>query len=783
MATASGSRSANSEITLYGAALALAVLIILLGGGITLHSQAVALLGTGALLLWKPPAGATHRWICAGLGGMLILASASMILPRLGGAGPVFYALGEVFGVSVPGTLSVQPFATLEGILLMLVGCSWIFLLWSRPLYTADRKVLARATVLVSTLLALGILVGNGLGAKWFFATESTVFTFIPNRNQMGNVLMLSAFLAVATSMDGIRRRGQWPILGFTCATILLFAMIQLHSRAVIVLFFVGILLWFLFKGMGREQARFIKAGVPLTLLFFSVFLYFGEDSRDRILNQLQDANDGKMEYRLLLYEDSLTMWAARPLTGFGLGNFQAVFPHFREASFHSERVLHPDSDLFWLLTEMGILGVGMAGLALAGTLRLLRFGRFRHVESTRLMAWICLILFLLHSLVDVSGHRLGTFAFLVLILTLGCGRRRPDLALPPYWAPGWRLLGAFLFLTGLLWWLGPRVGYAATLAHQPTLLQSALEQATGAGEPEVFRRAAARYQRAYPVYWEPYFARASGSLQLEGESRQAVQDFRIARHLNPTSPRMTFLEGEAWLPVNPSRALDAWRETLRRPRDSSRDHRQRIAGYFREYPELRPGLLALSETDSGLRFLLLSQIGGGSFRRELERDLSHDELLSFYTEHQRQRLLVRYAQQGGGQRLLDLMERSPDIASPAWELRAMALANTGRLHEAIQTFREALPRPEIPVRDDMVGTRQLEREFASQPHDLLKGTILLQRQIEERNWSGALQTARTISRNPEAPSYVFYWSGEIHFMQDELENSWAAFLQYLRRR
>ncbi len=259
--------------------------------------------------------------------------------------------------------------------------------------------------------------------------------------------------------------------------------------------------------------------------------------------------------------------------------------------------------------------------------------------------------------------------------------------------------------------------------------------------------------------------------------------DFRRVRFLNPTSARLAYEEGLAWYPIDPDRAIQAWRVALTRPWNSGFDLVSALVGLYRRNPSLRPKVLDISYVNRDFRYALLVEARPAVFNRQIEEDLRYDSRLSAYSDGQRRELLKRWAQTGSGEMLLELLRQHPDIVMHAWELEALALAGSGELRAAVRTVRREIGRPEIPTLEVDTSPVRLEREFRANPRDLLKGATLLKMQIEARLWPQALQTATIMSRSPNCPSYVFYWQGEILFMQEELDRSWSAFSRFLDAR
>jgi hypothetical protein len=69
------------------------------------------------------------------------------------------------------------------------------------------------------------------------------------------------------------------------------------------------------------------------------------------------------------------------------------------------------------------------------------------------------------------------------------------------------------------------------------------------------------------PLDWQLYFLRGLGHAGAK-RNREALEDFRRARFLEPNSFEVPYQEGLAWITTHPMLAMTAWRESLRRAGD-----------------------------------------------------------------------------------------------------------------------------------------------------------------------------------------------------------------------
>src|SRR5207237_7482403 len=173
--------------------------------------------------------------------------------------------------------------------------------------------------------------------------------------------------------------------------------------------------------------------------------------------------------------------------------------------------------------------------------------------------ALIAVLLFALHGLVDVSGHRVGT-AFAALFL-FGLALRRPTELRPSVAVPiVFRFIGLVLLVSGAAWLFATR--YEKPLPGAVGV-ENETRLATSANRGRNFTETIQRSTRALgwaPLRWQLYFLRALGKVGARMPASEAVDDFRRARFLEPNVYEVPLEEGNAWVAVQqPALALTAW--------------------------------------------------------------------------------------------------------------------------------------------------------------------------------------------------------------------------------
>jgi hypothetical protein len=218
--------------------------------------------------------------------------------------------------------------------------------------------------------------------------------------------------------------------------------------------------------------------------------------------------------------------------------------------SLNGQRVIHPESDWLWMASEMGWFSVLFCIVGIGGLLIRDIHSSTRREKELRLAGLIALGVFLVNSLIDVPGHRLGTILPILLLASL-CTRPRlfGESALILPWAS--RISGIGLLAFGVF------------LVREANL-KAQTERAVVEGEWARAEEAASELLVRQPLSWSLYVTRGYAAVH-QSRWLKANTDFRYARFLEPKMAIVPFNEGKAWVGVNRVLALVAWREALRR--------------------------------------------------------------------------------------------------------------------------------------------------------------------------------------------------------------------------
>ncbi|MGZ0656706.1 O-antigen ligase family protein [Coraliomargarita sp. W4R72] len=757
------------------------VLLVLLGGSHHAVALGTALLLPGLALVLKPPKVGIGRVGDFGFIGLL----ACLLLAFI----PQFYwptsawrlDAVESLGIELPTVLSVQPWISFEAWLMALAGFAWFYAALQWPVNLTGRRWLHFWLSLILCGLAAVVVWGNLVGARYPGAEDATAFSFFPNRNQTANFLALGGVATFAYAMEGLRSRSLLPLVGLPASLLCLTGLVLGVSRAGVILYFIGIGLWFICSLRARSMPRFFKIGFPLLVVAFSFVLSSNERTVQRIASFVSSESQLKDEFRMKIYQDTTNMVLAAPVSGFGLGSFSAVFPQYRNASANHQRVMHPESDLFWLASEGGVLALVFFAVFLFGYAWSCRGLTEGGSASYRLLALVAVIIFMLHSLVDVSAHRPGTAYFAIVFAALALpSRQRPASCLPQFF---WRGTGGLLILFGLLWLAA---GLFNTPWHSSVRIardRDAIHQHVSVGDFEQAKSVASDWLSLQPLDWRAYFRRAQLTLSDTGNRAEAAADFRRARFVEPILGVVSYEEGRAWLPYDSARAISAWRETFFRELEDMDRAYVLMLRQTNKLPVAHERMARLSEIDPYHRAFFLRSLRGEDLEQEMAYELSKDPAMSRFSVEQRTEIVKNWIKRGDLGSAEAFLIKYGESLENSWWLWSLLLKDRADFEAAIDQIRKHIEVPLIPeVKLDESVLARLTREYAVAPKDIMKGTALVSIYLEEQNYEKALSILDRLLETHKPPLYLYYWRAECLYQLQDYIDSWYSFETYLEQ-
>jgi O-antigen ligase len=751
----------------------LPVLACFLGGATEKWSEGIIIGLVGVILIFDPP-----RFSLGRLFNYVLLAClacvATAFLPAQWFLHPLWRVAMETdFQINLPGSLSPQPWVSLECLISFLAAVGWLYYVSALDLELREVRQQFRLFVAAVVLLAALCIILHWTGTALAFWHNERGFGPFPNRNQTANLFALTAVILLPCGQDDIRHsRKRWVawLLGFA---ILVAAILLDFSRAGVLLLVGGSFLWLGIFVLRQISAPRIALSLSILLMMLTVTLVFGGETLERF--HLRGSTGGEIaaDLRWAIFRDTWQLIRSSPWCGVGIGNFDGVFAIFRDASLNGSRTLHPESDWLWAWAESGwpILLLVPTGIVLL-IVRVfpLQIGTN---QRFRLAALIAVVLFVLHGIIDVSGHRVGT-AFCSTYL-LGMGLLRPAELASLRWSRWlFRLLGLALFIGSATWIVAAR--YEIPL---PGAVGAEIElgKATAAIQGRNFKEAIQHTTHGLewaPLKWQLYFSRALAEIGAKHPPSDALSDFRRARFLEPNARDVPYEEGTAWLATQPSFALAAWEESLRRSGPDKAEIYGHMVSLATQYnPTVRRGLEQMAIDQPDLILIYLRTTSGNALSAAIHRFLSHDPRLLTLSDDEKANFFAIWAERGDLNELAEQVQNRPDWLPYAWRALAKYHSSRSDFRSAYETVRRFAKPPILPDVTMDIALEQLEQKFRAMPYDSAIGYQVYRAQVRDRKLDDALMTLRHFTESANCPPYFYFLEADAWAAKGNWERAW----------
>ena len=767
-----------------GTAVALPLLVFLavfLGGATQRWSEAVVLGGFGLLLLARPPRLSLGPVLNTVALLFLALAAAAFLPARWFAMPPWRLALTKDLGVQLAGTVSPQPWMTLDCFVLLLAGLAWIYYLTTLDIQLRDIRLAARVFAGGMMVLAALSIFLHLKGQALPFWHNARGFGPFPNRNQTGDLFGISTLVLLGCMQDDFRRGHKRWLLWLLGVGLLIAALIFAFSRAGILILVVGSAAWLVRFAFRKWSGAGVAIAASLLLLLFAGLLVFGGETIERFQLRLGSEGPVTADYRWLIFRDASAMIKTSPWIGLGLGNFESVFALFRDASRGFTRSLHPESDWVWVWAEMGwpaLLLLFVGGLVLVRRVFPLKEGTNQRLRYTALVGGL---LFVLHGCVDVSGHRFGSF--LAGTFLFGIAQFRP-LPLPCSRVAPWlfRLVGLALAIMSVAWFFAWR---RALPLPGRLGIENARLAATVANRGHRFAEAIAIIDRGLewaPLDWQLYFLRAVARIGQRQPVARALEDFRRARFLEPSAYQLPYEEGKAWLGWQPALAITAWRDALQRGApEHARIYPRMLSDAAAYDARVHEALREFAINRPGLTINYLEAANAAQFDAALRDLLGRDPALAQFTGAQKRRLFELWSRQDSLDELVREVESHPEWLEFGWPGIARYHARRGEFAEAWQLVRQHASPPPLPPPGGEEPIPQLEQKLYASPGDAAVGYALYRAQMAAGKTDEALATARHFTARSDVPAYFHWLVAQAWAARGDPERAWRAWEEFGR--
>ncbi len=767
----------------------LPVLICLFGAGREAWSKGLAAILLGLALLIFPvrrtlPPFVILCFFGALLAPLIALLPADTLLTL-----PEWRAvLVEDWGIILSNTLSPQAGMTLEAWMLFALCVVWLYWGLARGFSKIQRRVILQTLALAGGAISMiSILeLWDWVNVPWWPRKRlewGEGFGPFANRNHVSSLAAITAVLCAACAHDANRRKSLswwWFVVGFVIASAAIFSN---TSRAGLVLLFTGFTLWLGTSAMGRGLFKKMTVTVSVVLIISTLIVISSGGLAARLNDQSMNSSP-EAGGRLVIFSKTVDLILQSPWLGIGLGNFEGVFPQFQGGSGLKYRTLHPESDYLWLISEGGLLTflpcvvvlVWFAGSTGPWFRRSSKKRRSRHDDRRiRSAAGICIVMAALHGFVDVPGHALGYWSWLVLLA--GCALRPRKVNNPS------RLTSQLAVRVGGLGALALGAAWLVVFTGQPMMpgastVEMLRQRANRAADSGALADALLAFDQAArqnPLDYRLYHERAMVRIRFGHPAVDVLDDFSRSRALQPNDVPTHFREGVVWLGVRPEFALVPWRMVLPRA-PALYSEMLRLAT---SHPELREPLWDLANT-ADLKVTYLDWVTDPvDFERCLRSILETPGQadLSGIEPAQRSKLFRKWYELGNKDSLVAALETNRQWREIGWRILAEHYARESQFERACTLVSSYLPSMSRSVPGAGADVEALERALLYNPMDPRRSIDLFQAQKAHGKVDDAIRTLEKILKVPGCPAYVRQEIAALYVMKEDYRRAW----EYLR--
>lgn len=750
-----------------------ALIVLFLGAGGEVWSCSVALVLMGVTLFLAPP-----RFRLRPVPRFLLLWMA--IVPAIGLLPAKWFGpiepwrtnLIQEWSVAVSSSLSPDFQTTFETWIISLFGLIWLWSCFGQNFSDSGRRIALRSLSFGCMIIGVFFMleVHHLVNLPWWphFAEGVARHDFGPfsNRNHSSSLFALASVLCAAASFDSIRRKSRSWVLFFAGVVLFFICIVSNTSRGGLMLFLLGLSVWVAVAAMKKGRLR--KILVSLSII--GTILSFVLSSKGFLGERLSSRPIGASiveDTRARLAEETLSAAVSAPWIGQGLGVFEYVFPQITPTAMPLARAIHPESDLLWLLFEVGLL-VLIPAISLAfwfvsttGPWISMRKKQTRESRSGRRMRKsfaIATFMAFTHSVFDVPMHGFGYFLLIAFVASLAVRPRYAGSRITLLGKGFFRLAGLLMISSGvygLLMFSGavePIIPSMARVLHDRALIESA--QGKRAEALVLMNRAI----ELSPLDYRLYFLRAELHLVLRQDREQALLDFGRARAVEPRYADVCLDEGKFWMKFDPTAAIISWRECLRRFSVQDDQFLVRFSGIvaaFAPYSDQHLAIWSLAN-HLPLQLMCLVQYTASPHWETLHAEfLEQHPGLADLNENQTHYFFSAWQQKSEKAILLDYIQKYPRLQKICWRMIVSDLAQSGQFETAYKLAASHVPTAAPPASISVGDIPRLERAQLLNPLDMLPGIELYYAQRLGGDLKSARLTLERVMNLPKSPAFL----------------------------
>lgn len=646
-------------------------LVALLGGLASLWTQACTALLLGFFLLRSMPGQlipGVWRSICA-----FLIVCGLAFLPRL--VMPSYPWMERAIDAQIlwPYSYTPQPYVSLDSLMKVIIGGAFLLLFSGATVSHAQRKSLLWVLTTGMGLLALGEIIGLLDGILYPLSPQAEYFSFFEHSYQTALFFALGAILSLALSVEALRRRSYFFALGIASLLLQFWSMVLLGSGTVVLLFFLGVGLWFVF-GIQRTLTQWLAQVLfPVLALLAAAGLVLGQDGIALYSSALADY----FEVRWTMLTAVLSGDAFNVFFGVGLGNYEYIYHHIGP-----ENALKPILwDWLMVLVDTGVVGLLVALVGLFVILKPLFPLRYSKATPYRSAAIAALLVMLLSTIVGQGTLSLGMWIVFVMLFIVARRQDVPLLSLN-FVQRGLLRFGA----SGLILWgvLMLSAVFFVLPWHTEIVekhFHAQLNESMHRGDADEFHKLFKQAIHHTPLDARLHLAMARTQLEMHNDPDRAEKYFNKANFVGSLDRNLAFLEGVAWAKHDIAKTRKAWAAALAGKHSEST--LSALAYFVKRQPAWSRQVFDLVRNNPSQYSYFLLKLPQSLFLQELHNaDLDGPSFQAIAPE-QMNLILERWVNSRdakGALRYIDSFSM-PTLAQQ--RLKAKALARTGKYKDA----------------------------------------------------------------------------------------------------
>lgn len=659
-------------------------------------------------------------------------------------------SLVDHYGLALTATHHPEIGRAIDAWLEIGLGVAWF--LWVRTLaaHRASRVVLAWILLISAFVVAMVSFATASPSSHSIYGLRYTAgwsgFGPFPNRNHTGDFLAMGVIVGIGCAAYAASRK-KFALATFAALPlpVIALALLRTHSRGALLVLGAGLAILLGLFVVRTRKWKTAAIAVTIFVLVGGIAGMAGQKTLTRLMATGQ-ADDYSASTRVTVWSNTLTMWKDSPLFGHGAGAFASIFPFYQDVATENVTVKHPESSVLLCLVEFGAVPMALALGSISAIVWPYLRSLIRRRSGYYLAAagFAAAFVLLLHSCIDVPGHRWGTIGFALAALAIACPAVPENRTSSQLF--GWLAAGIALFWS-LPFWAGGPVWSPTSLDR---LLGQVVMRPTSATVGEI-----RRLSTAFPLSAQLHLTAGETFLATGQPPATWQNEFRIAARLLPASWRICAQIAQKLHTPSPALALHYWQVAVERASIHREEVFQRAIretaelppahsvwnGYVATHPELA---LFLCEARSGEEARALYQ-SWWQERGAREQNISKHEADAFL------RVVGKW---GALSELSTWMVRHADRQPFEFGRWAKLLSGWNQSRPAWEIIAREIPEPKYPARPPHISPEQIQARWANHPEDLVNARYYAEQLELGGDSANAERVIAIVAASPQAPRW-----------------------------